>query len=114
MARGFFTSSGFFAPPSAPPAAYLALVAIFGGDEAAADAWLDDWIAYAGDGATSVDLLAALEAVGVPADALATLRASPVRRADDFTAELDQPAELAFAAPAVPLAEMPGRATDLT
>lgn len=113
MGRAFF-GSGFFPVSSPPPEAYLALVAIFGGDEAAADAWLDDWITYAGDGATSEDLLAALESVGVPADAIAALRASPVRRADDFVAELDQPAELAFAAPAVQLAGMPGRATDLT
>ena len=107
-----FSGSGFFPISTPPPAAYLALVAIFG-SEAAADAWLDDWIAYAGDGATSEELLAALEAVGVPADAIAALRASPVRRADDFVAELDQPAALAYAAPAVPLAGMPGRATDL-
>lgn len=91
MARGFFTSSGFFAPPSAPPAAYLALVAIFGGDEAAADAWLDDWIAYAGDGATSEELLAALESVGVPADAIATLRARPVAMLTTTGPELDRP-----------------------
>jgi hypothetical protein len=113
MARSFFTGAGFFAPPSAAPAAYEALVAIFGGDADAADAWLDDWIAYAGSGATSVELLAALEAVGVPADALAALRAAPVQRADDLTAELDTPGDFALAAPAVPLAGMPGRATDL-
>ncbi len=113
MARGFFTGAGFFAVPDAPPAAYTALVALFGGDAAAASAWLDGWIAYAGSGATSVELLAALEAVGVPADAIAALRASPVQRADDLTAELDTPGDFAVAVPAVPLAGMPGRATDL-
>ncbi len=112
MPRPFF-GSGFFMPPSAPPAAYTALVAIFGGDAEAASAWLDDWIAYAGSGATSEALLAALEAVGVPADAIAALRASPVDRAADFAVELDTPGDFAVAAPAVPLAGMPGRATDL-
>lgn len=113
MPRPFF-GSGFFPPDTPPPEVYTALVAAFGGDEAAADAWLDDWIAYAGDGATMQDLLAALEDVGAPADAIAVLRAAPVRRAMDFAAELDQPVPgLAYSAPAVPLAGMPGRATDL-
>jgi hypothetical protein len=112
MPRPFF-GSGFFPVSTPPPEAYTALVAIFGGDADAADAWLDDWIAYAGSGATSVELLAALEAVGVPADALAALRAAPVQRANDLTAELDTPGDFALAAPAVPLAGMPGRATDL-
>lgn len=113
MSKSFFGSATFFPISTPPPEAYLALVAIFG-SEAAADAWLEDWIAYAGDGATSVELLDALESVGVPADAIAALRASPVRRADDLVAELDTPASLAYAAPAVPIAGMPGRATDLT
>jgi hypothetical protein len=111
MPRTFF-GSGFFPVSTPPPAAYEALVAIFG-SAAAADAWLDDWIAYAGSGATSAELLAALEAVGVPADAIAALRSSPVQRAADFAVELDTPGDFAVAVPAVPLAGMPGRATDL-
>lgn len=112
MPRTFF-GSGFFGPVSAPPDAYLALVAIFG-NEAAADAWLDDWIAYAGDGATSEDLLNALESVGVPASAINVLLAAPASLSTDLTVELDTPAALAYAAPAAPLAGMPARATDLT
>lgn len=90
MPRPFF-GSGFFPSDTPPPEVYTALVAAFGGDAAAADAWLDDWIAYAGDGATMQDLLDALEAVGVPAAALAVLRTAPVSLTPSFGPEISPP-----------------------
>lgn len=112
MARSFF-GSGFFPLPAVAPDAYLALVAAFGGDEDAADYYINGLVGW-GTGAEAQDLLDAAQDVGTPADAIATLRAAPVRRAVDFAAELDQPVPgLAYSAPAVPLAGMPGRATDL-
>ena len=80
MPRPFF-GSGFFPVSTPPPEAYLALVDAFGGDTAAANAWLDGWIAYAGDGATLVQILDAVEAGGTPADFLA---ARPLTVALDF------------------------------
>lgn len=61
-----WASRGFAPTPTPPPAAYLALVAFFGGDTARADAWLAGQLAYAGDAATAEQLLTALEASGDP------------------------------------------------
>lgn len=112
MARGFFSGAGFFSAPARPPADYVDLLSWFADDDSALSAWVQGWIAYSTSGEAQ-EILDAAQAVGDPADALATLRAAPVQRAGDFVAELDTPADLAFAAPAVPLAGMPGRATDL-
>lgn len=112
MSRGFFGGAGFFAPPSSPPEDYTDLLTWFGDDDAALSAWVAGWIAYATSGQAQ-EILDAAQAVGDPADALATLRAAPVQRAGDFVQEFDTPAALAYAAPAIPLAGMPGRATDL-
>jgi hypothetical protein len=90
--------SGIFGPvgntipltaASLPPEAYSALLALFGGDEEALAAFV----------ASTTQTVVLSTAVG---------------RATDFTAELDQPVtDLAFSAPAVPLAGSVGRATDL-
>lgn len=112
MARGFFSGAGFFSAPASPPADYDALVTWFSGDESALSTWVQGWIAYS-TSEEAQEILDAAQAVGDPADALAALRSAPVQRAGDFVAELDTPSILAFAAPAVPLAGMPGRATDL-
>lgn len=111
MPRPFF-GSGFFPAPNEAPEDYTDQLAWFGGDEGTLSAWVQGWIAYSTSGEAQ-EILDAAQAVGDPADALATLRAAPVQRAGDFVAELDTPADLAFAAPAVPLDGMPGRATDL-
>lgn len=75
MARGFFTSSGFFAPPPTTPEAYAALIAFFDGDQGAADTYLAELEAYAADGAEAQDLLDAAEAAGDVATAIAILEA---------------------------------------
>lgn len=111
MSRPFF-GSGFFPSDTPPPDAYVALVDAFGGDEAAADFYLADLVGWA-TGAEAQDLLDAAQDVGDPADAIAALRSAPVQRAMDFAAELDAPANIAIAVPSVPLAGMPGLATDL-
>lgn len=71
--------SGIFSagilPGGGAPATYRELVEFFEGDRDAADAWLVAWLAYAGDGATSEQLLAALEAAGTPSEAVAILEA---------------------------------------
>ncbi len=73
MARGFFTGSGFFSAPDAPPDAYLALVEAFG-SEAAADFYVNDLVGYA-TGDEAQDLLDVARAAGTAAEAIAILGA---------------------------------------
>lgn len=73
MARGFFSGSGFFAPPATTPEAYAALIAFFGGDQAAADAYLAQLEGYADDGEDAQALLDAAAAAGDVATAIAIL-----------------------------------------
>lgn len=111
MSRGF-DSRGYGRQITPPPEAYLDLVTAFGG-EAAADFYVADLVSWA-TGEQAQEVLDAAQDTGSPASALSILRAAPVARAQDFTAELDQPVVgLAFSAPATPLAGMPARATDL-
>lgn len=72
MPRPFF-GSGFFPAPPATPEAYAELIAFFGGDQAAADAYLSQLEGYAADGAEAQDLLDAAEAAGDVATAIAIL-----------------------------------------
>lgn len=72
MARPF-SGSGFFPAPPSTPAAYAALIAFFGGDQSAADAYLAQLEGYADDGAEAQDLLDAAEAAGTVAEAIAIL-----------------------------------------
>lgn len=87
MPRRYF-GSGFFAPPSIDPTAYLALVAFFGGDEAAATAYLAQLEAYAADGGEAQDLLDAAEAAGDVATAIAILEGGGVQTFAERIAEL--------------------------
>lgn len=76
MGRPFF-GSGFFPPPPTTPEAYAALIAFFGGDQAAADAYLAQLEAYAANGGEAQDLLDAAEAAGDVATAIAILEGGP-------------------------------------
>jgi hypothetical protein len=97
MARTFF-GSGFFSP-AADPAAYLALVAFFGGDRASADAYLALLQEYAADGAEAQDLLDASEAAGTPAEAIAILAAGGQQT---FVDRVDQIVDAACVCAVVP------------
>lgn len=70
-----FSGSGFFPPPPTTPEAYAALIAFFGGDQAAADAYLAQLEGYAADGDEAQDLLDAAEAAGDVATAITILEA---------------------------------------
>lgn len=72
MPRPFF-GSGFFPAPPSTLEAYAALIAFFGGDQSAADAYLAQLEAYAADGDEAQDLLDAAEAAGTVAEAIAIL-----------------------------------------
>lgn len=85
MGRAFF-GNGFFPLASPPPEAYSALVEYFGGDAAAADAWLSDWQAYATSGEAEA-LVAALAALGPPETVLSVVRALPISLAWDWGAQ---------------------------
>lgn len=65
-------------------AAYLALVEVFDGDAAAADAWLSQMATFVVDGATADELLAALQAAGSPAAVGSKLDSSPSGAQDAF------------------------------
>jgi hypothetical protein len=113
MGHPFF-GAGFFPASTPPPEAYTALVAYFGGDADAANMWLADWQAYA-TSAEAVELLATLEGVGDPEDAIAALGLATPRRAVDLNNEYAPPIPgLAVAVPATPLAGMPARAPTYT
>jgi hypothetical protein len=90
MARPFF-GAGFFAPPSADPAAYAALLALFGGDEAALDFYVADTAGFFSDGVEAQAALDALQEFGSPAAALAALAGAPINQSLAFALELAVP-----------------------
>jgi hypothetical protein len=110
MSRGF-SSRGFALPFTPPPATYTALVALFGGDKAAADAWLSGWIDYAETGAQSEALLAALGEAGGPGTVIAITLARPLAIAAQFQEPI-YPDEQAIGVATTPLAGAIGVAND--
>lgn len=95
------------------PTFFATLRGMSPGDDTPINAYATDLDSYAADIAQAQALLDAAQRVGDATSALNVLRATPTSKATDLTVEFDIPGNFAIAVPAVPLAGMPGRATDL-